>query len=284
MKKSILTLALAAIASASFAQRSNEIGYNLGFSSYLGDLQAKDYSYQNPGFATGVFVRTNITPMFAVRGFFNYARISGNDADSRVQSHILRNLSFRSFIVEYGAQMELSALPFDTYNPSNKLDKKYFNFTPYMTAGLNIFHYNPKALYQGNWVALQPLNTEGQSSSFNSNPRYRLTQLAIPMSVGLKYQPAKRITLAIELGVRKTFTDYLDDVSGSYADPAKLTSEKGFLASELAYRTDELKGYENTSVMANTQRGDSGNKDWYILNTFSFTYKLYPVKKAFSGR
>ena len=104
------------------------------------------------------------------------------------------------------------------------------------------------------------------------------------MSLGLKYQPAKRITLAVELGVRKTFTDYLDDVSGSYADPVKLTSEKGYLASELAYRTDELQGYENTSVLANSQRGDSGNKDWYILNTFSFTYKLYPVKKAFSGR
>ncbi len=284
MKKSIFTLALAAIASVSFAQTSTEFGYNLGFSSYLGDLQNKQYSYQNPGIATGVFVRENINSWLAFRGFFNYARISGDDAESRVQSHIQRNLSFRTFIAEFGGQFEISLLPFDKFNPSNKKGNQYFNLAPYATIGLNVFHYNPKTLYKGEWVALQPLNTEGQGSTFNGNQSYKLTQAAVPIGFGLKYQPAKRITLAIEFGARKTFTDYLDDVSGSYADQTKLTSEKGYLAADLAYRTDELVGFEGTSPVANTQRGDATDKDWYLINTFSFTYKLYPTKKAFSGK
>jgi hypothetical protein len=284
MKKSIFTLALAAIASVSVAQTSTEFGYNLGFSSYLGDLQNKQYSYQNPGIATGVFVRENINSWMAFRGFFNYARISGSDADSRVQGQIQRNLSFRTFIAEFGGQVEFSILPFDKFNPSNNRNKQYFNWAPYATIGLNVFHYNPKTLYKGEWVALQPLNTEGQNSSFNSNQPYKLTQAAVPIAFGLKYQPAKRITLAIEFGARKTFTDYLDDVSGSYADQTKLTSEKGYLAAELAYRTDELDGNQGTSPVANSRRGNSNNKDWYLINTFSFTYKLYSAKKAFSGR
>mgnify|MGYP001229695208 CR=1 FL=1 len=175
-------------------------------------------------------------------------------------------------------------LPFDKFNPSNKRDRRYFSFTPYATVGLSFFHFNPQALHQGQWIDLQPLNTEGQASTFNSNPAYKLTQAAIPFSFGWKWQVSPRSTFGYEFCFRKTFTDYLDDVSGSYADPTKLTSEKGFLAAEMAYRTDELVGYEGTTPIAGSRRGDPGNMDWYNMQTLTYTYKLYPAKRAFSGR
>lgn len=284
MKKQFMTLALAVVSSVAFAQTSTELGFNLGFGSYLGDLQPRQYSYQHAGVATGVYVRANINSMVSFRGFGNALQVSGSDADSRDQSHINRNLSFKTNILEFGAQIELSALPFDKFNPANNRNKRYFNYTPYVTAGLNVFHFNPRTLYNGQWVDLQPLNTEGQNSSFNAEQAYKLTQIAIPFGLGFKFSPAKRITFAIEFGARKTFTDYLDDVSGSYADETKMKAEKGFVAADLAYRTDELTGFAGTSPVAHTARGNSSNKDWYLVNTASFTYKFYPKKKAYTGR
>lgn len=284
MKKRIFSLVLASLAcGTTFAQTSIEFGEATGFSSYLGDLQPDQMTWAKPGFTQGVFVRENINPWVSFRQFAAFCRVSGSDVDSRVQSHINRNLSFRTNIFEMGAAVEVNMLPFDKFNPSNKRERRYFNFTPYANVGLAMFHFNPQALYQGQWIDLQPLNTEGQGSSFNSNQPYKLYQAAIPFSFGWKWQLSPRSTMSYEFSFRKTFTDYLDDVSGSYADPTKLTSEKGFLSAEMAYRTDELVGYEGTTPLAGSRRGDPANMDWYNMQTLSYTFKLYPAKRAFTG-
>ena len=83
------------------------------------------------------------------------------------------------------------------------------------------------------------------------------------------------LTIAYEMGARKTFTDYLDDVSGNYTDLSVLASEKGSLAAELSYRGDEIFGKELTSSYLGEQRGNSSNKDWYLINSLSISYKLY---------
>lgn len=285
MKKRILSLMLATLASgAAIAQSSTEFGFSLGFSSYLGDLQPRQMTWEKPGLATSLSVRHNINSWMAFTGFTSFCRISGKDIDSRDQSHIQRNLSFRTNVLEFGGQMEVNILPFDAYNPANQSGGRYFKWAPYAMLGLNFFHFNPQTEYMGSWVDLQPLNTEGQGSSFNANQPYKLTQAAIPFGFGFKFQVNRRSTISYEFRFRKTFTDYLDDVSGTYADPVKLTSEKGYLASELAYRTDELAGYQGTKPVAGSRRGDPSNLDWYNMQVMTYSYKLYPAKRAFTGR
>jgi hypothetical protein len=285
MKKRILSLVLASLASGTaFAQTSTEFFWGTGFSSYLGDLQPRQMTWENPGLAGTVGVRQNINAWIAFSGFASACRVSGSDIESRDQDLIYRNLSFRTNILEFGGQMEVNVLPFDAFNPARKSGGRFFNWSPYATIGLNIFHFNPQTLYQGAWVDLQPLNTEGQGSSFNANQPYKLTQAAIPFGFGFKWQVSRRSTVSYEFRFRKTFTDYLDDVSGSYADPVKLTSEKGFLAAELAYRTDELSGYEGTKPIAGSRRGDPANMDWYNMQMLTYSFKLYPAKRAFTGR
>ena len=167
----------------------------------------------------------------------------------------------------------MNLLPFNRFIEQG--DIRHYNFTPFIYGGLNVFHFNPKTYYNGQWIALQPLSTEGQNTSINADPNYRLTQLALPFGFGFKYQVTPELTIAYEMGARKTFTDYLDDVSGNYTDLSVLASEKGSLAAELSYRGDEIFGKELTSSYLGEQRGNSSNKDWYLINSLSISYKLY---------
>ena len=270
MKKIIFTLLMSTVAMGSFAQLSTEVGYNIGFSSYLGDLQPKAFTYDQPGFSTGFHIRHNITSQLAVRGMVNYGRLNASDAKSLDQGHIQRNLSFRTYIMVFGGVMEVNVLPFDTFNTKNKKYRRYFNFTPFFFGGVNVFHFNPKTLYKNEWVALQPLQTEGQN--------YSLTQIAIPFGFGFKHQVSKHIGFQIEFGFRKTFTDYIDDVSTNYPDLNKMALNNP-TAADLSFRGDELPENPQTIPTAGSQRGLSSNMDWYLINNVSFTYKIFQNKK-----
>ncbi len=272
-------MALSAISAVAMAQVSTEVGLNLGSSNYLGDLQVKDYTYRQSHLSTGVWGRYNATSMLSFRAFFGYGRLSGADYNSNVQNLINRNLSFRSYVAELGIQAEVSALPFNKYDPNRNKDKRYFNYTPYFFGGINVFGFNPKTFYKNQWIELRDLHTEGQNSTFNTNAPYRLTQVAIPFGMGFKYQASKHILVAVELGFRKTFTDYIDDVSGYYPNMTKLATEKGTLTAELTYRGDELAGMENTAPIQGTYRGNPDNLDWYVMNSVSVSYKFYHGKK-----
>jgi hypothetical protein len=274
MKKIIFSIITSLCFQVAFAQTSNELGINLGLSNYLGDLQQADVSFRQQGLAVGIFGKHTLNSMFALRANFNYARLHASDENASKQKYKDRNLSFRSNVVEFGIGGELYALPFDRYNQFNSSRKRYFNWTPYIFSGINLFHFNPKARYNGAWVALQPLNTEGQNSSFSSQPTYSLTQISIPFGIGVKYQFSNQFCMAIEIGARKTFTDYLDDVSGIYPDQAKLKKEKGQSAFDLSYRGGDLPqgaGWDPSFTI----RGNPANQDWYMINTISISYKFY---------
>jgi hypothetical protein len=275
MKKLIYTALFATSSLLSFAQGSAEFGFNAGFSSYLGDLVPQAYTFKDPGVAMGIQAKHNMTPHITMRAFMNVMRISGSDANSGNQTLINRNLSFRTNVLEYGGALEINVLPFDRFNPNRNKDKRHFSFTPYFYGGVNVFHFNPKTYYNGTWVSLQPLSTEGQGTSLSNENAYNLTQIAIPFGLGWKYQPNSRIVFSYEFGLRKTFTDYLDDVSGNYVDLTKLRQEKGNTASALSYRGDELANHDGTYPAAGMMRGQSANKDWYTVNTFSVCFKLY---------
>ena len=271
MKKQILLLAMCGLLSSQTkAQRSLEYGVNLGFSSYLGDLQTRDVTISQVSSGGGVFAKYNFNPFVSVKSFMNFGRIKAADENSREQGLRNRNLSFRSNIFELGAALELSIIPFG-WHQENKKDESYYRFAPYISAGLNMFHFNPQTKYKGNWVDLQPLRTEGQGQGTVNVNQYALTQFAIPVGLGIKYQINSRFVLGFELGLRKTFTDYLDDVSGVYANSANQST----LSAELAYRGDELPDWNGVYYpAAGAKRGDKLDKDWYLMNMFSMSYKL----------
>ncbi len=245
------------------AQR-NEIGLMLGTSYYLGDLNpSKQFLLTKP--AGGVIYRYVINRRWAVKINGLFGSIAGNDAVSKFNEK--RNLSFKSNIFEISSQVELNFLPYITGNT----EKDYF--TPYIFAGISVFSFNPKADTNGVWFNLQPLGTEGQGTSMYSDRKpYSLMNVSFPFGLGFKYSVGKNVCIGAEWGLRKTTTDYIDDVSTTYADPVILAAENTAIAEILADRSiiNVGENVNNTGL----QRGNSVTKDWYSFAVAFITVKF----------
>ncbi|MFH0866661.1 MAG: DUF6089 family protein [Bacteroidota bacterium] len=254
----IVPLLLAFVINAS-AQR-NELGVFLGTSYYLGDLNpSKHFLLTKP--AGGIIYRYVFNPRWALRMNGLYGTVEGDDAVAKFNE--ARNLRFKSHIFEMSAQLELNFLPYVTGN------KEENYFSPYIFAGISVFSFNPKAEYEGTWWELKSLCTEGQGTSIESAPKpYSITNVSFPFGLGFKYSIGKNICIGAEWGLRKTVTDYLDDVSTTYADPERLGMEKGPIAAALSDRSDN---YGNNTGL---QRGNSGTKDWYAFAGGFITFKF----------
>ena len=134
---------------------------------------------------------------------------------------------------------------------------------------------NPTTEYNGEQIELQPIGTEGQGSSLSEKDQYNLTQLVVPLGVGFKINLGQRAAVSFEYGIRKTFTDYLDDVGeGNYIQPDLLAQENGDIAARLSDRSLS----ENPMVGS---RGNSATKDWYSMFGVMLTFSLGDPDKCF---
>ncbi len=193
-------------------------GFQLNAMNYFGDVYA-NLSFTRPNIA--FFISRKISPHLHFRLSFSWGRIQGDDAKTPVNSNFYaRNFNFRNDI------KELAVIGVYEILPSYARYEDRRRFSPYLLAGLALFHHNPKAQINGSWVDLQPLGTEGQGRPGYAN-FYSKIQIAMPLGVGIRFRLSDRADLSLETGFRILFTDYIDDVSGLYPD-------KGDLASDLA--------------------------------------------------
>ncbi|SHI31375.1 Outer membrane protein beta-barrel domain-containing protein [Hymenobacter daecheongensis DSM 21074] len=283
-----LALALALVSPEASAQQFskrkqyNSVGVSLNAMNYFGDIVPKA-SIPSLRFAAtrpniGVNLTHRFTPRISARVALAYGRITGddskaadkNDADARFRYH--RNMNFRNDLVEASA-----VGVFDLIANRNNYIKRP-DFVPYVFAGVAVFHHNPKGLVgpntsnleQGTYVNLQPLQTEGIS--------YSLTQVSIPFGGGVRYKLNRSFDIGLEIGWRKTFTDYLDDVSQVYIEDSKLTSPAAKYFGRGITRTDD-----GTFINFNSpgeMRGKGNEKDWYIVTGVNLNYILAPRVKS----
>jgi opacity protein-like surface antigen len=228
-----------------------------GFANYQGDLQPKKFSTDQARGAFGLGLRYGLTDHFDVRANFTYARVGAADKFNKGNSALMqRNLSFETKITEGSLLLDY-----------NILSLNYHSFTPYVFGGVAIYHFNPYAYDTlNNRVYLHPLSTEGEGlSQYPGRKPYHLTQFAIPFGGGIRWRVTDNVVLSYEIGLRKLFTDHLDDVSTTYVDEAALIAAKGTRAAQMAFRGDELK----TGAVYpadGTKRGGSEFKDWYYFS------------------
>ncbi|MFN8713962.1 MAG: DUF6089 family protein [Bacteroidota bacterium] len=264
MKKTLAILLIVIAAIPVAAQRSNEIGLFLGGSYYTGELNPAGHLNSLTRPAAGLVFRHNFNYRFSVATSLLFGSVQGIDSRSGALEQQRRNLSFRSRMFELSARAEFNFIEYAIGN-----DK--YSFTPFMFLGIGAFNFNPKASLGNEWIALQPLKTEGQSKG------YMLTQISIPFGAGAKFNLANRIGLVVDWGLRKTFTDYIDDVSTVYADPALLLANSGPVAVTLADRGNT--GGDNVG----RQRGNPRNKDWYSFIGLTLSFRLVDKPVQCSG-
>ena len=207
---------------------------------YIGDLNNQS-ALTMPDAAFGAGLHTRLGNRWAVRYGANYGHVHSDDYIE------LRNLSFRSKIIEGYAVAE-----FNFWNYGVGATDKPWVF--YLYGGIGGFYFDPMASYadiEGNlcWARLQPLHTEGQgSTAYPDRKPYRRLQLMLPFGIGIKARINKTFYVSVEYGFRKTWTDYLDDVSTTYAgtEMVQQTASDPELAALLADRSGEVAdGYVN---------------------------------------
>lgn len=243
------------------AQCQLQIGLFGGVSNYVGDMT--DRLYQNSRPAIGITAGYQILPRINLRAGFTYAKVDGADSLSKQQDIVLRNLSFQTNITEFSLVAEI-----------NTFDMNYKRWSPYIFGGLAVFHFNPYTYdQQNNKVYLKPLGTEGEGLPGYQKP-YALTQVALPFGGGIKFNISDKIRIAAEIGLRKLFTDYLDDVSGNYADQNDLLTNRGQQSVDLSYREDELPFGDPNYPAKGITRGSPKYKDYYYFTGLHLTFLL----------
>ena len=258
MKKITFVLFLFLLTHTSFSQF--RLGLFGGLSNYQGDLTDKPYKSSKAVFGiTGTFP---ITQRFSIRTGLSFGKIAGADSLSNQADLKARNLSFQSKITEFSAM--------GAYNIFN-IDQ--IRWTPYIFAGVAVFHFDPYTYDEsGIQTYLRPLTTEGQGLQGYPGKPYALTQFAIPFGGGIKYAISDKVQIGLEAGLRKTFTDYLDDVSTGYADPADLLLGNGQKSVDLSYRGDEV-GFPDYPVKGFT-RGNPKSKDYYYFTGLHISFAI----------
>ncbi len=265
-----------------------ELVFGLGATQFTGDLggrnmTGKDFSlvdidFPATGFGGMIGFRYRFHPFWATSTNLNISMIRGNDANTNELIRESRNLSFRSMVIELSQRIECIVFANEKFGQRYSLPghsgARNHNEQVYIFAGVGINYFNPKAQYQGSWVALDPLNTEGQGLEGGAKETLPISA-TIPMGIGFRFGVGRMWRFGIEATYVKTFTDYMDDVSTNYYDPSLLSSPAAQYLSNPAI--------DNTAWFApGQQRGQLQKDAYYYLNIVvqkNITYKDYVQKR-----
>lgn len=272
-----------------------EVGINIGPSFFLGDLGGnkgegsrfvKDVNLSLTKWMKGAFVTVYPKEWLGVRAAAQFGKLEGNDeiikpkgSDELFRKQ--RNLDFRTNIFEAYVAAEVYPLQlllnrYGDYNP---------RLMPYGVLGVGMYKYNPQgSLTDGNgnqrWYYLKPLHLEGQGfDEYPDRKEYNLTQINIPMGVGAKYLLTEKINISFEILLRKSFNDYVDDVSTTYIDPALydkyLSPQNAAIARQISDKMiNTLYNPGATRFAPGEQRGNPNQNDSWFTTFIKFGWKL----------
>jgi opacity protein-like surface antigen len=259
-----------------------EYSIALGGTSFLGELGGanrvgthafRDLEFSLTRPVIGVGYRYKLSPTFAINTKGAFGIVAGDDKLTQEPNRNKRNLSFKSNIYELSTNLEVAFLQEQVghrYRLRGVRGLRNVEISAYGFLGVGVFHFNPKAKLGGDWYELQPLGTEGQGN-VATRQKYKRTQICVPLGIGVKYAIDRQWSVGLEIGLRYTFTDYIDDVSKSYyynRDGSSVNTATDPILGQLADRS--LDDNEH----AGQQRGDPRYNDAYVFTMFSLNYRL----------
>lgn len=238
-------------------------GIQLGGTNYYGELQEKGFDLSQMRFMFGIAAAYHLNSRLSMQASVFKGNITGADHTSSNVSSQQRNLSFATRLYEIGLVGRFNILDFESHT-----------IVPYLFGGMALYRINPYTFAQdGAKVYLIPIATEGQGlRNYPERQPSSLFNFSLPFGGGISARLNEFWSLDFELGYRKTFNDYIDDVSTYYADPALLLNAFGPRSVELAYRGDELPNGNPNYPGIGSQRGTPASKDWYYSGLIRLNY------------
>jgi hypothetical protein len=290
MKRGFLLILTLALFLSSDAQYRWDWGVHLGAANYLGDIGGKDdprrdfvydIKLDQTSYVFGGHIRYKTSRNVSIAGNFRYGKVQGWDEDTEYAPRRARNLNFRNNLKELSVRGE-----YTLYTDNDLGGKGYYNpdFKVFAFIGVAGLMHNPKAYLGENqygidegWYELRDLKTEGQSKKYSS------FTYSIPLGVGVSVTHQKKYRFGWELSYSLSGTDYLDDISTTYAYNSELDSD---LARALANQTNaeviaevfgdpseiynyHYQGDSPSDAQGRNQRGIETNNDGYVFSTFS---------------
>lgn len=244
-----------------------EAGLFGGFSNYIGDLSSGLNEFDTWRSAGGAVAKVHLDQNNVIRAGFTAGQLSAEDGVSDLFWRRNRNLNFRTTILEFHVASEIHLFTGPQFNRG---------FHPYLYVGLAGFHFNPQTRYFDQWIDLQPLGTEGQETYLPNRSKYSLYSIALPVGIGWDIDLGNNFSMGLEFGFRWTLTDFIDDVSGYYADPDIMESAYGeeSLNVILSDRRVQEENYPGREHYPYQYRGDPRNKDRYVFFGVNVTKKF----------
>ncbi len=262
-----------------------EAGFTLGAANALTDLGGAN-DIGSPGIrdlelvatrpALGILARYTFNPYTSLRVQLSWAMLTGDDdwLNPNVPGGHLpryyRNLDFKTHIIELAFLGEWNLVRYEPNRPFR------YRHAPYLMTGFVLFWFDPRAI---DGTRLKPLRTEGQGlPEYPSRKPYASIQPAIPIGLGYKYNFSKNWTIAFEIILKYTFTDYLDDVSKTFPDPkyyyAHYPAAQARLMDQYSNRWRERCQQGECLVFGpGDQRGDPTDNDHYgFIGMITLTY------------
>lgn len=253
-----------------------------GITHSFGDINRTLSSFQDYNGGGGFFYKYNFNPRVGWYIGASLGSTEGYDNTSEEIYQQTRNLDYKTSVKEISTRIDFNFFSFNRTKP-----KEWF--TPYVFLGLNAYYFNPQGTYQGQWIDLQPLGTEGQNVIPEKDPYNRL-QIGVPLGGGLKFALSENWAVGLEGNWHKLFTDYFDDVSTVYVDPALLLAgPDGDVAAEMADKSTVTLDIPALGE-AGRQRGDTQYNDSYFYGGIFISYTIVNLKcpppsaKGFSKR
>ena len=264
-----------------------EVSAGVGYAYYYGDLNIKNLegsplalfgeglNMKNFKLSFSLATRYYFPSIFSVGLNYYHLNLCGYDSDNNVTDPTneawgrqVRNLSFHTAVNEVFTDLQI-----EPFRNKKSWGKKNLLLSPYLGGGIGFFQFNPKTMYNGQEVALQPLGTEGQGLSGYA-PKYRLVDITIPINAGIKvYFPSRRVSLALDFNYNHTFTDYIDDVSTVY--PKRIDLQNAYQVSNpVKYNLVIALSDRGIHPHADGEIRGRANYDFFLTGQLKFSYIL----------
>jgi hypothetical protein len=269
MKKLATILAILFIGFSAKSQHTADIGVLVSGAGYWGDIEKVNYSKSITP-VIGALGRWNFNKRLAVRGQLTTGNLKavGTFPDAYIYTPDgVRNTSgyFKPGTDEFFFQRSIQSVEalfeFNFFNYKMGSTKKE-NITPFVAIGAGAFY--SRAPRTGSFI-LDPWLARNDSMPAYLDSQDRQTNktdaisLVIPFGLGLKFNITKNLGGVIEVMVRKTFADNIDNLD----DPKRFQNVN--LNDDIEYP-------------AKFAHSISANNDWYATCTVSFLYQLWQSK------
>lgn len=290
----------------------HQLSFGMGVSGFMGDLGGADQNgtqgMRDFDFAA---VRPSVTAGYrylffenlGVTGNLTFGYVYGDDSFTDEPFRNNRNIHFRSPILELSSTAELTLIRFQRQGTQFRLVTssgfaRGLGFSSYVFAGVAGFFFNPQAYFDaGNyngtipadqlpssgWYNLKPLRTEGQGY-FPTRNEYSRISFAIPFGLGAKVHINRDLAVGLRYGFRKTFTDYIDDVSKTYVDPAiyyEIFEDPARIALAEHFSNPTNNNLSKSVTAPGQQRGNPYNTDAYMFAFVTVHYRIPDFRRPF---